>query len=93
FGGMAMIFTGDFFQYPPVGGTPCYSPISRYAGQTKLEIKRRLGRLAWKTVNTVVNLTEQQRMKGDLEYGSAVQRLHIRECTLDDVDLFNSRVA
>ncbi|KAI6126025.1 hypothetical protein EDD16DRAFT_1464929, partial [Pisolithus croceorrhizus] len=92
FGGVAMIFAGDFFQYPPVGGTPLYSPISHYAGKTELEIKRWLGRLAWKTVNTVVNLTEQQCMKGDPEYGSAVQRLHCQECTIDDVDLFNSRV-
>lgn len=31
-------------------------------------------------------------MKDDPEYGSAVQQLRVRECTLDDVDLFNSRV-
>lgn len=34
FGGVAIIFAGDFFQYPPVTGTPLYSPISRYAGQS-----------------------------------------------------------
>ncbi|KAI6115532.1 hypothetical protein EDD16DRAFT_1519651 [Pisolithus croceorrhizus] len=44
-----------------------------FGGQTEVEIKRRLGRLAWKAVDMVVNLTEQQHMKGDPEYGSAVQ--------------------
>lgn len=92
FGGVAIIFSGDFFQYPPVGGTPLYSLISRYAGQTDAEVKRRLGRLAWKMVDTVVNLTEQQRMKSDLEYGNTVLQLRKWECTLEDVDLFNTRV-
>ncbi|KAI5987252.1 hypothetical protein EDD15DRAFT_2116022, partial [Pisolithus albus] len=92
FGGITIIFAGDFFQYPPVGGAPLYTPISPYAGTSDAEICRRLGRLAWKRVNTVVNFTEQQRMKGDPQYGEAVCRLRTRECTLDDVDLFNSRV-
>jgi hypothetical protein len=43
-------------------------------------------------VNTVVSLTEQERMKGDPGYGAAVRRLRKRECTLEDVDLFNLRV-
>lgn len=57
-----------------------------------MEIRKRLGRLAWKSVDTVVNLTEQQHMKSDPKYGDAVQHLRTRECTLADVDLFNSRV-
>lgn len=77
FGGVTIIFAGDFFQYPPVGGTPLYAPILPYAGQTEEEIKRRLGRLAWKTIDTVVTLEKQQRMKDDIEYGDAVQRLRI----------------
>ncbi|KAI5984365.1 hypothetical protein EDD15DRAFT_2107567, partial [Pisolithus albus] len=92
FGGIALIFAGDFFQYPPVGGSPLYTPISTYAGQTNDEIQKRLGRLAWKTINTVVNFTEQQRMKNDMEYGDTVARLRVRKCTYSDVDLFNSRV-
>lgn len=92
FGGVTVIFAGDFYQYPPVGGSPLYSPISVYAGQTDAEISKRLGRLAWKTVDTVVMLTEQQRMKNDPEYGAAVQRLRTRECTFEDAELFNSRL-
>lgn len=92
FGGIALILSGDFFQYPPVGGSALYTPISRYAGQTDEEVQKRLGRLAWKTVNTVVTLSEQQRMKTDSAYGEAVSRLRVRQCTYADLELFNSRV-
>jgi hypothetical protein len=92
FGGVNVIFAGDFYQYPPIGGTPLYSPISAYAGQNDAEIQKRLERMAWKRVNTVVNLSEQQHMKDDPEYGEVVMRLCSRTCTHEDVDLFNSRV-
>ncbi|KAG1887499.1 uncharacterized protein F5891DRAFT_966965, partial [Suillus fuscotomentosus] len=72
FGGVTVIFSGDFYQFPPVGGTALYTPISLYAGQNDAEIHKRLSQLAWKLINTVVNLMEQQHMKDDLEYGEAV---------------------
>ncbi|KAG2153440.1 uncharacterized protein EDB93DRAFT_1082271 [Suillus bovinus] len=75
FGGAAFISSGDFYQYPPVGGTPLFSPISSYAPQTEQEMLKWLGRLAWKTIDTVVTLTEQQHMKSDPEFGNAVQWL------------------
>ena len=92
FGDINIIFAGDFFQYPPVAGTPLYTPISMYTSQTNEEIQRCLGRMAWKTVDTIIELTEQQRMKSDPEYANAVQRLWTRQCHLEDVELFNIRV-
>jgi hypothetical protein len=92
FGGINVIFAGDFYQYPPVGSTPLYTPIQPKAPQKSTDIEKRLGRLAWKSVNIVVSLSEQQRMKDDLEYASAVGRLRVRNCNLGDVELFNSRV-
>jgi hypothetical protein len=86
FGGIALILSSDFFQYPPVGGTALYTPISCYAGQTDDEVQRRLGCLAWKTINMVVTLTEQQCMKGDSAYGEAVSRLRVRQCTYEDME-------
>jgi len=87
--GIMMIFAGFV---PISSGTALYTPISAYAAQNNNEIAKRLGRLAWKQVNTVVTLVEQRRMKDDPEYGAAVTRLRMRECTLEDMDLFNSRV-
>ena len=92
FGGVTMIFAGDFYQYPPVAGTALYTPISTYTGQSNDEIQKRLGRMAWKTVDTVVELTEQQRMKDDPDYAGAVQRLRIRQCHFEDVEFFNTRM-
>jgi hypothetical protein len=92
FGGINVIFAGDFYQYPPVGSTPLYTPIQPKAPQKSTDIEKRLGRLAWRSVNVVVSLSEQQRMKADPEYANAVRRLRVRECNLGDVELFNSRV-
>ena len=54
FGGITVIFAGDFSQYPPVGGTTLYTPIYPYAAQSNKEIAKRLGHMAWKTINSVV---------------------------------------
>jgi PIF1-like helicase len=95
FGGIIIIFAGDFYQYPPVGGTPLYTPV-RYAKKnediTDQLFAKRLGRMVWKSVDEVVFLEEQQRMRSDPEYGNAVLRLRKRKCVMEDVDLFNSRV-
>jgi PIF1-like helicase len=72
FGSVTIIFAGDFYQYPPLAGTALYTPISMYAGQSNDEIQRQLGQMAWKTVDTVFELSEQQRMKEDPEYADVV---------------------
>ena len=75
FGGINMIFAGDFYQYPLVGNTLLYTLIQSKAPQRSADIEKRLGRLAWKSVDTVVSLSEQQWMKNNPEYVSAVGRL------------------
>ncbi|THV05582.1 hypothetical protein K435DRAFT_790095 [Dendrothele bispora CBS 962.96] len=97
FGGLTVVFAGDFFQFPPVRATALYSPIPKvylmeHTRQTEFQVQHRIGRIAWKSVNGVISLTEQKRMKGDLEYADAVGRLRMRQCTQKDVELFNSRV-
>jgi hypothetical protein len=58
YGGLHVIFSGDFYQYPPVGGSALYTPIPHMSQQTNDNIQQRLGHLAWKTINAVVTLTE-----------------------------------
>jgi len=88
FGGIIIIFAGYFFQYPPVGGTPLYTPM-RYTKKkdeiTDQLFAKRLGHMVWKSVDDVIFLDEQQRMKDDMEYGNAVLRLRKH-------NLFNSHV-
>jgi hypothetical protein len=92
FGGVIIIFTGDFFQFPPVYQTPLYTPVNQFDRASDYELLHRLGRLAWKSITDVICLDEQQRMKEDPEYGVAVEHLRKRKCTQTDVDLFNSRL-
>ncbi|KAF5342709.1 hypothetical protein D9758_015874 [Tetrapyrgos nigripes] len=92
FGSIFLVIAGDFNQLPPVGGSTLYKPIqSNLSSESQAKIERRIGRMAWKRFDTVINLTEQKRMSSDPEYGAAVLRLRNRECTQDDIDLFNSR--
>ena len=98
FGVINVIFAGDFFQLPPVSATPLYRPISKFSKggrckQSGEEARSRHGRIAWKQVETVIELTEQKRMEGDPKYAQAVLRLRVHEnLTDDDIALFNSRV-
>lgn len=92
FGGIIVIFAGDFCQYPPVAGNALYSCMRSNRELNESELKRRLGRLAWKTLNAVVEFEEQFRMKDDPGYSMAAVRLRERRCTNADLTLFNSRV-
>ena len=49
-------------------------------GQSNAEIAKRLGRLAWKSINTVIELTEQKCMELDFEYSLAVNNLCMHKC-------------
>ena len=77
FGGIHCIISGDFYQYPPVGGTALYIPISSSKTVSNKEIMKRLGRLAWKSLNAVMIFSEQEHMKDDFQYAEAVRRLQI----------------
>lgn len=93
FGGINIIFAGDFFQLPPVQATPLYKPISSASnkGPRHAQVREHHGRIAWKQVDTVIELTEQKRMEGDKEFAEAVLRLRLHEpLTKEDIDLFNS---
>ncbi|KAK6997322.1 PIF1-like helicase-domain-containing protein [Favolaschia claudopus] len=95
FGGVIIVFSGDFYQLPPVQQTALYTPVVtefRSKKSNERQYMARLGRLAWKQVDTVIELTEQNRMRDDLQYAEAVLRLRKRQCNDDDVALFNSRM-
>lgn len=97
FGGINIIFAGDFFQLPPVSATALYTPIKAITTMTKKRADRlareRHGRFAWKQVDTVIELTDQKRMEGDREFAEAVLRLRTHEdLTQEDIMLFNTRV-
>ncbi|KAF9478297.1 hypothetical protein BDN70DRAFT_772967, partial [Pholiota conissans] len=94
FGGIHIIFAGDFAQLPPVQDTRLYSRIdckgkATFTGQHKV-----FGKLLWLTVNQVVILTQIMRQVSDdcKPFVSMLSRLRTGNCTADDYNMLNSQI-
>ncbi|TFK82753.1 hypothetical protein K466DRAFT_499733 [Polyporus arcularius HHB13444] len=101
FGGINMIFAGDFAQLPPsVNGKALYAHdvgwvIHRtHAHATQ---KASIGKAVWHQFTTVVILRENMRQRSqtpeDAKLRTALENLHYRACTDEDIKLIQSRVA
>ena len=82
FGGMNMIFIGDFLQLPAVINPDLYRDT----------LKHNEGHLLWRSLNAVVILTEQMRQAGDPACAALLSRLRIRQPTDEDIETLNSRI-
>jgi hypothetical protein len=83
FGGVNIIFVGDFLQLPSVTGSDIYIPDKRQTAQAFI---------LWRQLNAVVILDQQMRQAGDTRYAALLSRLRTRCPTQEDIDLLNSRV-
>ncbi|KAJ6562053.1 hypothetical protein B0H19DRAFT_879204, partial [Mycena capillaripes] len=96
FGGINIIFAGDFAQLPPVGQTRLYSHLMRpgMTAATRPSQKKVFGKLLWLSIQTVVLLTEIKRQSGPENAGflSLLGRLREGRCTEPDYELLNTRV-
>ena len=95
FGGVDIIFFGDFIQFRPVKDTPLY-----YAWMTQenvrgkkdqSEINKQLGMHLWRQVNHIVLLDEQMRVQ-DKNYLAMLNRLREGKCTDKDIAMLSGRV-
>ena len=94
FGGVDMIFFGDFIQFPPVKDSPLYSAWKtgkNTAKKKQSEINKELGRHLWKQVNHIILLDEQMRVQ-DQAYLGMLNRLREGNCLDSDVEMLNTRV-
>jgi hypothetical protein len=82
FGGVNIIFFGDFLQLPAVLNPDLYVDNKDYP----------LGHQLWRSLNAVVILTQQMRQAGDPEYAALLSRLRVREPTDEDIETLNDRI-
>jgi hypothetical protein len=98
FGGINVVFAGDFAQLPPVRQVRLYSHLDSSAiskAATKSGQKVVFGKLLWLSVNTVVTLTENMRQTGpeNQRFVELLGRLRDGRCTQSDYELLNSRLS
>jgi len=99
FGGMNMIFAGDFAQLAPVNAQPLYSgsvgtsidSSTSEKGQTNA-----IGKAIWHQVTTVVILRKNMRQNtqscSDAQLRTALENMRYAACTQDDLDFLRSKI-
>ena len=96
FGGVNMIFAGDFAQLPPIGDTRLYKDINTSSVGAAVNNRAQgkvLGRLLWLSVETVVILHETMRQSGSGNAGfvDLLHRLRDGFCDEGDYEVLASR--
>jgi hypothetical protein len=100
FGGLNMIFAGDFAQLAPVNGYSLYSGsvgTQLTSGLDDMGQESAIGKALWHQVTTVVILRENMRQKTqseeDEKLRTALENMRYGACTPDDIKFLKSRVA
>ncbi|CAF1541328.1 unnamed protein product, partial [Rotaria sordida] len=97
FGGVNVIFFGDYLQYRPVYDSPLHTdfslPSKKKQGKipSEKEIQQGVSRSLILQMNCVVKLTQQMRTE-DLRYLQLLDRLRHGQCNYDDYELLQTRV-
>jgi hypothetical protein len=90
FGGMTVIFVGDFCQLPTVAGSDLWKKPARGC-KKPLEVAR--GHELWRSLNAVVLLEEQMRQSEDIELQDLLRALRNRRVEERHLRLLRSHVA
>src|SRR5882762_5354461 len=100
YGGMNMIFSGDFAQLPPVFGSPLYSGTVGTQLMSHMTVQGQeaaIGKALWHQVTTVVILRENMRQKTqsveDAKLRTALENMRYAACTPEDIKFLKSRIA
>src|SRR6267378_4365561 len=100
YGGMNMIFSGDFAQLPPVFGSPLYSGTVGTQLMSCMTVQGQeaaIGKALWHQVTTVVILRQNMRQKTqtaeDAKLRTALENMRYAACTPEDIKFLKSRIA
>ena len=94
FGGIDILFFGDFIQFTPIKDASLYDAWSKlpvFSPKTKYEENKLKGMELWRQVNQIVFLDEQMRVT-DQRYQDLLNRMREGKCTNSDIQLINGRV-
>lgn len=87
FGGLRMVFVGDFQQLPPVGSGTRQNPIYLFENE---KWTTKTASQGW--VDRVLHLKTNIRQEGDLEYGRLLDRMVMNNLTPEDEELLDGCV-
>jgi hypothetical protein len=100
FGGMNMLFAGDFAQLPPAIGQEHTALYSRTVGNRSNNVKDQeaaIGKALWQQVTTIVilrqNMRQRSQTKDDAALRQALTNMRYKSCTPDDIAFLRSRIS
>ncbi|KAF5367284.1 hypothetical protein D9615_010468 [Tricholomella constricta] len=100
FGGMNMIFAGDFAQLPPAMGGESVSLYSRTVGTSGVSLRDQesaIGKALWHQITTVVILRKNERQQKvspeDISFRRALENMRYKSCTPEDLAFLRSRMS
>ena len=100
FGGINIIFAGDFAQLPPPIGGENVALYSRTVGQIATSLRSQeeaMGRAVWHQVTTVVilrkNMRQQAATVDDEKLRTALLNMRYKDCTPADIQFLKSRIS
>jgi hypothetical protein len=100
FGGINMIFAGDFAQLPPTTGVSLYNNSVSGMLNVNMSVRQQentIGKLLWQQVTTVVILKENMRQTqpghADEMLRTALENMRYAACTDEDIAFLKTRVA